>query len=221
MVGLTSLAVTPGYLICWMLERPKDKSKEVLVEKKDDTRVGIGCRRQVTLKQPFNHKPQILRWLLVGLMAAYYFAFIGVESSLRTFTSTFAVSSSLKLTRAQVKLTRAQVAADSITWFPAGIGHACLLLPHLCCQPCSGHPPLHLGETPSHPRLTGNSLSRLLQARLSLALFFSFSSPQSPSQSGQLTPTSSLASRWPWLGPGWHQSLPVAWYIVHLHLWIS
>ena len=125
MVGLTSLAVTPGYLICWMLERPKDKSKEVLVEKKDDTRVGIGCRRQVTLKQPFNHKPQILRWLLVGLMAAYYFAFIGVESSLRTFTSTFAVSSSLKLTRAQV-------AADSITWFPAGIGHACLLLPHLC-----------------------------------------------------------------------------------------
>ena len=213
MVGLTSLAVTPGYLICWMLERPKDKSKEVLVEKKDDTRVGIGCRRQVTLKQPFNHKPQILRWLLVGLMAAYYFAFIGVESSLRTFTSTFAVSSSLKLTRAQV-------AADSFTRFPAGIGSACLLLPHLCCQPCSCHPPLHLGETPSHPRLTGNSLSRLLQARLSLALFFSFSSPQSPSQSGPLTHTSSLASRWPWPGPGWHLSLPVAWY-VHLHLWIS
>ena len=42
------------------------------------------------------------RWLLVSLMAVYYFAFIGVESSLRTFTSTFAVSSSLKLTRAQV-----------------------------------------------------------------------------------------------------------------------
>ena len=38
-------------------------------------------------------------------MAVYYFAFIGVESSLRTFTSTFAVSSSLKLTRAQVAIT--------------------------------------------------------------------------------------------------------------------
>ena len=51
MVGLTSLAVTPGYLICWMLERPKDKSKDVLVEKEDGTSVGIGCRRQITLKQ--------------------------------------------------------------------------------------------------------------------------------------------------------------------------
>jgi len=85
MVGLTSLAVTPGYLICWMLERPKDKTKDMLVEKQDGTSIGLGCRR----------------WLLVGFMAAYYFAFIGVESSLRTFTSTFAVSSSLKLTRAQ------------------------------------------------------------------------------------------------------------------------
>jgi len=85
MVGLTSLAVTPGYLICWMLERPKDKSKDVLVEKEDANANGIGCRR----------------WLLVGLMAVYYFAFIGVESSLRTFTSAFGVSSSLKLTRAQ------------------------------------------------------------------------------------------------------------------------
>ena len=103
MVGLTSLAVAPGYLICWMLERPKDKSGDMLVEKHDDTNVGFGCRRQVTLKQPMNHTTQIFRWLLVGLMAAYYFAFIGVESSLRTFTSTFAVSSSLKLTRAQVE----------------------------------------------------------------------------------------------------------------------
>ena len=103
MVGLISLAVTPGYLICWMLERPKDKSKDMLVEKQDGTSVGLGCRRQVTLKQPLNLKRFIYRWLLVGLMAAYYFAFIGVESSLRTFTSTFAVSSSLKLTRAQVE----------------------------------------------------------------------------------------------------------------------
>ena len=72
-------------------------------------------------------------------MAVYYFAFIGVESSLRTFTSAFGVSSSLKLTRAQV-------AADSFSQFSAGIGSARLLLPHLCCQPCSRHPPLHLGE---------------------------------------------------------------------------
>ena len=48
MVGLTSLAVMPGYLICWMLERPKDKkSKDMLVEKENGTSVGIGCRRQV------------------------------------------------------------------------------------------------------------------------------------------------------------------------------
>ena len=103
MVGLTSLAVTPGYLICWMLERPKDKSKDMLVEKQDGTSIGLGCRRQVTLNQPLNPKSNFYRWLLVGLMAAYYFAFIGVESSLRTFTSTFAVSSSLQLTRAQVE----------------------------------------------------------------------------------------------------------------------
>ena len=103
MVGLTSLAVTPGYLICWMLERPKDKTKDMLVEKQDGTSIGLGCRRQVTLNQPLNPKRFIYRWLLVGFMAAYYFAFIGVESSLRTFTSTFAVSSSLKLTRAQVE----------------------------------------------------------------------------------------------------------------------
>ena len=146
MVGLTSLAVTPGYLICWMLERPKDKSKDVLVEKEDANANGIGCRRQITLKQSLNHKTQIIRWLLVGLMAVYYFAFIGVESSLRTFTSAFGVSSSLKLTRAQV-------AADSFSQFSAGIGSARLLLPHLCCQPCSRHPPLHLGENPSHPSM--------------------------------------------------------------------
>ena len=103
MVGLTSLAVTPGYLICWMLERPKDKTKDMLVEKQDGTSIGLGCRRQVTLNQPLNPKSYFYRWLLVGFMAAYYFAFIGVESSLRTFTSTFAVSSSLKLTRAQVE----------------------------------------------------------------------------------------------------------------------
>ena len=56
MVGLTSLAVTPGYLICWMLERPKDKLKDMVVEKQDGTSVGLGCRRQVTLNQPLNPK---------------------------------------------------------------------------------------------------------------------------------------------------------------------
>jgi len=85
MVGLTSLVVTPGYLACWLLEKPNVKSGEIIKEKEDCKTVDIGCRR----------------WLLVSLMAVYYFAFIGVESSLRTFTSTFAVSSSLKLTRAQ------------------------------------------------------------------------------------------------------------------------
>ena len=59
MVGLISLAVTPGYLICWMLERPKDKSKDMLVEKQDGTRVGLGCRRPVTLNQPLNKKKNI------------------------------------------------------------------------------------------------------------------------------------------------------------------
>ena len=54
LVGLTSLAVTPGYLICWMLERPKDKVKDTLVEKQDGTSVGFGCRRQVTFKQPLD-----------------------------------------------------------------------------------------------------------------------------------------------------------------------
>ena len=100
MVGLTSLVVTPGYLACWLLERPKVKSEDRIKEKEDCKKVDIGCRRQVALKKitQISH----FRWLLVSLMAVYYFAFIGVESSLRTFTSTFAVSSSLKLTRAQV-----------------------------------------------------------------------------------------------------------------------
>ena len=100
MVGLTSLVVTPGYLACWLLERPNVKSEEINKEKEDCKKVDIGCRRQVALKK-FTQINQ-LRWLLVSLMAVYYFAFIGVESSLRTFTSTFAVSSSLKLIRAQV-----------------------------------------------------------------------------------------------------------------------
>ena len=100
MVGLTSLIVTPGYLACWLLERPIIKSEDIIKEKEDCKKVDMGCRRQVALKKitQINH----FRWLLVSLMAVYYFAFIGVESSLRTFTSTFAVSSSLKLTRAQV-----------------------------------------------------------------------------------------------------------------------
>ena len=100
MVGLTSLVVTPGYLACWLLERPNVKSGEIIKEKEDCKKVDIGCRRQVALKKIAQINQ--LRWLLVSLMAVYYFAFIGVESSLRTFTSTFAVSSSLKLTRAQV-----------------------------------------------------------------------------------------------------------------------
>ena len=100
MVGLTSLVVTPGYLACWLLERPNIKSEDRIKEREACKEVDIGCRRQVALKKITRIKH--FRWLLVALMAVYYFAFIGVESSLRTFTSTFAVSSSLKLTRAQV-----------------------------------------------------------------------------------------------------------------------
>ena len=50
MVGLTSLIVTPGYLACWLLERPNVKSGEIIKEKEDCKKVDIGCRRQVALK---------------------------------------------------------------------------------------------------------------------------------------------------------------------------
>ena len=45
MVGLTSLVVTPGYLICWILERQKQNSRYTLVEKQTGPNIGLGCRR--------------------------------------------------------------------------------------------------------------------------------------------------------------------------------
>ena len=42
------------------------------------------------------------RCVLVSVMAVYYVAFMGVESSLRQFTPAFAVSSRLQLSRAEV-----------------------------------------------------------------------------------------------------------------------
>ena len=45
MVGLTSIVVTLGYLICWILERPKKDAKNTFVEKQTGPNIGFGCRR--------------------------------------------------------------------------------------------------------------------------------------------------------------------------------
>jgi len=88
-VGLSVLCTVPGYIVYFISEFRKEKAekeikqKDVEIDEKSDTQILKG----------------VSKTLLVILMAGFYFSFAGIEVSFRTFTATYAVSSTHSLTR--------------------------------------------------------------------------------------------------------------------------
>jgi len=89
LVGITMLLSIPAYIYHFV--------QVLKVEKKE-------AREYVKVKNENNDEENVSgckKYVLIALMAVYYFTFAGLESSFRNFTSAFAVSCSLNLTRHQ------------------------------------------------------------------------------------------------------------------------
>merc|ERR1712142_66079 len=89
LIGICLFISIPGY-IYHFVQGLRLERKEALVEE------------EVTKKDiEEDIVPRCKKYLLIALMAFYYFTFCGLESSFRNFTSAFSVSSSLNLSRQQ------------------------------------------------------------------------------------------------------------------------
>ena len=90
LIGIGMFLSIPGYII-FFVQGLRVEKKEAMVEdeatKKDDNEE--------------EKIPKCKRYMLIALMAFYYFTVSGLESSFRNFTSAFSVSCSLNLTRHQ------------------------------------------------------------------------------------------------------------------------
>jgi len=88
-LAVSMLCTVPGYIVYFISEIRKEK-KEKEIKQKD---VEIEAK---SVKQDLKG---VSKTLLVILMAGFYFSFAGIEVSFRTFTATYAVSSTHSLTR--------------------------------------------------------------------------------------------------------------------------
>ena len=88
-IAATMLFTAPGYIIYFITESKQEKKNKEIQEK--DSEAGDNDSKNYLIGIP--------KTILVMLMAGFYFAFAGIKVSFRTFTATFAVSSSHSLTR--------------------------------------------------------------------------------------------------------------------------
>jgi len=88
-VAVSMLCTVPGYIVYFISELRKEKTEKEIKEK--DVEI-----EEKSVNQDLKG---VSKTILVILMAGFYFSFAGIEVSFKTFTATYAVTSTHSLTR--------------------------------------------------------------------------------------------------------------------------